>query len=68
MSENSTLLEAYQHVYAELVKAAIDVLEEVPGTISDEASGHDRATLALLKLAAALEAGRDSIRQALDVK
>lgn len=58
--------DAFRQSYIAVAEAALQVLETVPRVLDKEAKSHDQATLALIKLAAALEESRTNIKAALN--
>ena len=65
MNEDLELLSAYQDEYPKLVAACVKVLETTPKALDNASPSHNAALTALLEMAAALESGRDAIREAL---
>lgn len=58
-------LEAFRDGYVKVADAAVKVLQDVPQALDKSSDAHNTATVALLQLAAALEASRETIISAL---
>lgn len=58
-------LEAFRDSYVKVADAAVKVLQDVPQALDKSSDAHNTATVALLQLATALEASRETIISAL---